>query len=91
MTTAPRLDPIDAFREALPGWRVAFTELEEPGVCDPDNKIVWIDIRLDADERRETIAVELRHVAGAVEERRAAALARRPRTGPRPTYLRVVR
>lgn len=53
---------IDTFREALPGWRLVYTELDEPGVCDPDTQTVWIDIRLPRDERHEALRIEIAHV-----------------------------
>lgn len=53
---------IETLRDELPGWTLAFTLLQGVmGYCDPDRRIIWVDLTLSPRERSATIMHEIVH------------------------------
>lgn len=53
---------IDTLRNQLPGWTLAFAELDGVmGFTDQEHRTIWIDIRLTRRERGTTIVHEMIH------------------------------
>lgn len=55
-------DPFAIFADELAGWNLAFTELDGVmGFTDVPQRTIWVDVRLDARERRSTVFHEILH------------------------------